>query len=102
MSSIMTSCEQNSFAKYNACIQSNYQRAPDSSNVKSLYARLNAIEEDVVKGQVTEIKAKALAWTAYDEAVGADNTSEALRRAQYNRQSYAGPKCIRFGRWVDC
>jgi hypothetical protein len=73
MSSVMNSCETKRFGDFNSCIQQTYTRDPNHKNVRSLYARLNAIEEDRRRGRITHTKAKALAYAAYDATVGAGN-----------------------------
>ena len=74
MNAVMGSCESNSnFTRYVSCIKANYKRHPDHSDVKSLYARLDSINEDYENGLVSSIKAKAAARKAYDDTVGAGN-----------------------------
>lgn len=86
MSSVMSSCESRSnFTYYVRCIKSEYTRSPDSSNVKSLYARLSAIDEDFQNGSLSEVKARAEAYIAYDETVGAGNRAAAAADAAYEQ-----------------
>jgi hypothetical protein len=73
MTSVMSSCETPDFSDFNSCVQRNYARHPDASTVRALYAQLNAIEEDQQNGKISQIKAKAMAYTAYDATVGAGN-----------------------------
>jgi hypothetical protein len=78
----MSSCETPDFSDFNSCVQRNYARHPDASTVRALYAQLNAIEEDQQNGKISQIKAKAMAYTAYDATVGAGNRSSDARSAR--------------------
>lgn len=70
MSSVMSSCESRSnFSSYVRCIKSDYTRYPNHPDVKSLYARLAAIDEDFQNGSLSEVKARAEAYIAHDETV---------------------------------
>ena len=79
MSSVMSSCESRSnFTSYVRCIKNDYTRDPSASTVKSLYARLAAIDEDYQNGVLSEVKARAEAYIAYDETV-AEETGLMIR-----------------------
>lgn len=80
MSSVMASCETPKINDFNSCIQSNYTRNPGSRDVRSLYARLNSIVEDQQNGIISQIKAKALAYAAYDSTVEAGNRADRAAR----------------------
>ena len=73
MSSIMASCDTPKISDFNSCIQSNYTRDLGNRNVQSLYARLDSIVADQQSEKINQTKAKAMAYTAYDETVGAGN-----------------------------
>jgi len=100
MSSVMDSCESRSnFTYYVSCIKTNYKRAPDRSETKSLYARLDSINEDYENGKLSLIKAKAAARIAYDNTVGAANA----RRAANAAASYRAPmRCTTYGNTTNC
>ena len=83
MSSVMNSCETKRFGDFNSCIQQTYTRDPNHKNVRSLYAQLNAIDEDRRRGKITHVKAKALAYAAYDATVGAGNRANNRAAAAY-------------------
>ena len=74
MSSVMESCDTRSdFAQYVNCIKNEYKRDPNAQSVRSLYAQLDAIKEDYESGLLSDAKAKAAAYIAYDQTVGAEN-----------------------------
>ncbi|MDB4830406.1 hypothetical protein OAH41_04595 [Paracoccaceae bacterium] len=78
----MSSCESRSnFSSYVRCIKNDYTRDPGASTVKSLYARLAAIDEDFQNGSLSEVKARAEAYIAYDETVGAGNRARRIAAA---------------------
>ena len=82
VSSVMSSCESRSnFTAYVRCIKSDYTRYPNRSEVKSLYARLSAIDEDFQKGVLSEVKARAEAYKAYDDTVAAANRARDIADA---------------------
>ena len=84
MSSVMSSCESRSnFSSYVRCIKNDYTRDPGASTVKSLYARLAAIDEDFQNGSLSEVKARAEAYKAYDETVEAGNRAQRAADAAY-------------------
>ena len=68
MSSVVSSCETPDFSDFNSCIQRNYKRdlVKVHRKTRSLYAQLDAIEEDQKNGKISQVKAKALAYRAYD------------------------------------
>lgn len=100
MSSVMNSCETKNFSVFNNCIQKTYTRNPDGGSVRSLYAQLNAIEEDQRRGKITQTKAKALAYKAYDATVGAGNRSN--RQAAFDSfQNYADSYVADENRRID-
>ena len=78
MSSVMSNCDSILLPKisdFNSCIQSDYKREwglyPGHKDVRSLYDRLDLIVEDQQSGKMTQTQAKALAYKAYDDTVGA-------------------------------
>ena len=73
MSSVMSSCDTAEISDLNSYIQGNYTRDPENRNVRSFYARLDSIVKDQKSGKISQTKAKAMAYTAYDETVGAGN-----------------------------
>ena len=90
MSSVMSSCESRSnFTSYVHCIKNDYTRDPSASTVKSLYARLAAIDEDYQNGVLSEVKARAEAYIAYDETVAAGNRAndQAYQMRRMRRQA---------------
>ena len=98
MSSVMGSCESRSnFTSYVNCIKTDYTRYPDRSEIRSLYARLNSINEDYENGSISETKARAAARIAYDVTVGTANA----RRNANAAASYSAPSrpmsCITTG-----
>ena len=100
MSSVMDSCESRSnFTYYVSCIKTNYKRFPDRSETRSLYARLDSINEDYEEGRLSFIKAKAAARIAYDNTVGAANS----RRNANAAASYRAPiTCPTYGNTTNC
>ena len=100
MSSVMNSCESRSnFTSYVNCIKTNYKRAPDRSETRSLYARLDSINEYYEEGKLSFIKAKAAARIAYDNTVGAANS----RRNANAAASYRAPiTCTTYGNTTNC
>ena len=100
MSSVMSSCESRSdFTSYVNCIKINYKRDVNSSDVKSLMARLYSINEDYENGSISEIKARAAARIAYDDTVGKGNA----RRSANAASSYRAPiTCTTYGNTTNC
>ena len=85
MSSVMESCETRSdFSSYVSCIKNDYTRDPGHQTVRSLYAQLSAINEDYQSGALSNTKARAAAYKAYDQTVGAGNARQRANAAAYN------------------
>ena len=101
MTSVMSSCETPDFSDFNSCVQRNYARDPDGSTVRALYAQLNAIEEDQQNGKISQIKAKAMAYTAYDATVGAGNRSNNRRAAAWAAANKS-MTCNTYGSTTTC
>ena len=82
MIDIMTKCDVGTeFDTYVDCIKFNYKRDPDSTDVISFYAQLDAVVEDYKEGRLSQAKAKAQAFALYDATVGAGNKARAQRAA---------------------
>jgi len=98
MKDVMASCESyTNFSDYNSCIQTDYKKNPNKSDVRAFYAILNSIDEDYRDGKLSEIKARAAAHSAYLETIAVGN------RAVYN--SYSGPtitNCSTYGSQTSC
>lgn len=74
MSSVMEDCDTRSdFSRYVSCIKSEYQRDRSAQSVRSFYVQLDAIKEDYENGALSNTKARAAAYRAYDQTVGAEN-----------------------------
>ena len=88
MSNVMSSCENEvKFSSYNSCIQTNYKKDPGFAAVKAFFAMMNSIEEDWSKKRISEVKARAQAYKAYMETVGAHNN----RITSMPSPSYSSP-----------
>lgn len=100
MSSVMQSCEYSpNFTSYVSCIKTDYTKDPGASTVRSLYARLDSINEDYENGSISEIKARAAARIAYDQTVGEGNARAAANAAA----SYVAPvTCTTYGNITSC
>jgi hypothetical protein len=68
MSSVMASCQSRSnFNAYAHCIKDNYKRNPSSSYARSFFVQLRAIQEDYQAGSISDSKARAEAYKAFDK-----------------------------------
>ena len=81
MSSTMKSCDTPKINDFNSCIQNNYTRDPGTSTVRSFYARMDLIVEEQQNRKISQTKAKAMAYVAYDETVGAGNRASVAAAA---------------------
>ena len=87
MSSVMDSCDNgSSFSEYVKCIKTNYSRKPNHRDVKAFYAELDAINEDVARGALSETKAKAAAYASFNRTVESGNRARYanMQRARLN------------------
>ena len=102
--SVMSSCDTPEFSDFNSCIQRNYERNPNASDVRSMYAQLNAIEEDQKSGKITQTKAKALAYKIYDATVGASNREADANNKALSRRLLADRPitCNTYGSTTTC
>ena len=107
MSSVMNNCEGAAkFHNYVNCIKTNYTRYPDRRIVKSFFAQLDAIKDDLRLGRTSETRARADAHLAYDITIGRDNANRdaSAARAWSNYQNSL-PKttnCSTFGSQINC
>ena len=103
MSSVMSSCESRSeFTSYVNCIKTNYKRFPNRSETRSMYAQLDAVNEDYQNGLLSEVKAKAAARVIYDETVGAANARRASNAAASSSSYRAPMTCTTYGNTTNC
>jgi hypothetical protein len=84
LSSVISSCEiSTNFNAYAHCIKNNYRRKPNEDSVQSFFAQVRAIQEDFQKGVISESKARAMTYSAYNSGVGADNRSRSASSGCY-------------------
>jgi hypothetical protein len=101
--SVMSSCDTPDFSDFNSCIQRSYERS-SGSDVMSMYAQLNAIEEDQKSGKISQTKAKALAYKVYDATVGASNREARANNKALSRRLLADRPitCNTYGSTTTC
>ena len=69
VSDVVRQCDSKDFRIFNNCIQLNYS-GPKSLKISSFFAELDAIEEDLNYEKISNVRAKSLAYAAYENTVG--------------------------------
>ena len=69
---VVSQCDSKDFYIFNKCIQLNYS-GTQNIKISSFFAQLDVIEEDLNRKNISNAKAKVLAFQAYNDMLGSRN-----------------------------
>lgn len=86
MEDVVWQCDSKDFYVFNNCIQLNYS-GPKNIKTSSFFAQLDAIAEELNRKTISNVKAKALAYAAYEDTIGSTKINNYSRQTKGTSKS---------------